>query len=152
MITFLPVENFDESTRILDYKRLGKQRVEGYQILIALIESHKWDNHPAYKMWKGYEPALAVYTLAACAEWVSRGYTDNLVEKIVSRFEIGSAAFINYQTYRLKVFEPFFQMPPWMGMPKLHDSHKSRLLQKDPVFYGKYGWDVQRDLPYYWPV
>ena len=36
MQTFLPVADFVESARMLDYKRLGKQRVEGMQLLNAM--------------------------------------------------------------------------------------------------------------------
>ena len=36
MQTFLPDENYEESARILDWRRLGKQRVEGMQIINAI--------------------------------------------------------------------------------------------------------------------
>jgi hypothetical protein len=36
MQTFLPYPNFKKSLQILDYRRLGKQRVEAYQIIRIL--------------------------------------------------------------------------------------------------------------------
>ena len=36
MQTFLPYPDFKKSASCLDYKRLGKQRVEGLQILNAI--------------------------------------------------------------------------------------------------------------------
>ena len=36
MQTFLPYEDFTKTAQCLDYKRLGKQRVEAYQILRIL--------------------------------------------------------------------------------------------------------------------
>ena len=36
MHTFLPSSDFSESALMLDYKRLGKQRVEGMQLLNAM--------------------------------------------------------------------------------------------------------------------
>jgi hypothetical protein len=33
MQTFLPYASFEETAHILDYRRLGKQRVEGWQII-----------------------------------------------------------------------------------------------------------------------
>ena len=36
MQTFLPYKSMGQSVRCLDYKRLGKQRVEAFQILNAL--------------------------------------------------------------------------------------------------------------------
>jgi hypothetical protein len=37
MQTFLPLPDFIESAKVLDYKRLGKQRVEAWQILKAIL-------------------------------------------------------------------------------------------------------------------
>ena len=46
MQTFLPYEDFRESVRSLDDKRLGKQRVEAYQIISALTgRPRKMGNH-----------------------------------------------------------------------------------------------------------
>ena len=74
---------------MLDYRRLGKQRVEAYQILNVLSGKGKknkngtvaWSNHPAVKMWKGYEKALALYGYTMCLEWKYRGYKDSLLQK-----------------------------------------------------------------------
>jgi hypothetical protein len=50
MQTFLPYSSFEESARILDYRRLGKQRVEAWQILRSLDGITKgWSNHPAVR-------------------------------------------------------------------------------------------------------
>jgi hypothetical protein len=57
MQTFLPYYSFEESAKCLDYRRLGKQRVEVYQIINILEGKNKtngWVNHPAVKMWIGY--------------------------------------------------------------------------------------------------
>ena len=64
MQTFLPVADFKASAKILDYKRLGKQRVEGMQLLNAMqpdYDKKGWLNHPATVMWTGYENALKEY-------------------------------------------------------------------------------------------
>ena len=66
----------------LDNKRLGKQRVEAYQILNTLTgKSNGWTNHPATKMWQGNEWQLANYGYEICQEWVSRGFKDSLEER-----------------------------------------------------------------------
>lgn len=134
MQTFLPLPSFKGSAAVLDYRRLGKQRVEVYQVLRTLLGfSEGWKNHPCTKMWKGYEGALQCYGLDICEEWVKRGYRDTLTDKI-------------------KQFEtPPFEQPPWIT-EEFCNSHKSNLLRKDPVFYGKYNWDVPDNLPYIWPV
>ena len=56
MQTFLPYEDFKRSAEALDNKRLGKQRVEAMQIYKAcVLDDYGWKNHPAVKMWVGYE-------------------------------------------------------------------------------------------------
>lgn len=56
MQTFLPYPDFELSARFLDRQRLGKQRVEAWQILNVLEElkipgrTPAWRNHPAVRM------------------------------------------------------------------------------------------------------
>ena len=40
--------------------------------------------------------------------------------------------------------------PWWLGKEDLHSSHRSNLLKKDPLFYGRYNWKESRDLNYVW--
>ena len=136
MQTFLPYESFRDSAKILDYRRLGKQRVEAYQILRALTgESTGWVNHPATRMWRGYEYHLCIYGAMICTEWKMRGYNDSLQSKFLD-------ASLQFDTAI---------RPDWLGMPELHKSHQSNLYRKDPVHYAKFA-SVGADLPYVWPV
>ncbi|WP_344904429.1 hypothetical protein [Actinomadura meridiana] len=43
------------------------------------------------------------------------------------------------------------ELPPWLGDPALHRSHRSALVRKDPDFYGPRFPGVPADLPYVWP-
>ena len=52
MQTFLPYDDFVKSAKVLDYRRLGKQRVEAMQLLKAISGQGGWRNHPAALMWK----------------------------------------------------------------------------------------------------
>ena len=132
MQTFLPYPHFGDSVRCLDWRRLGKQRVEAMQILKALRgETKGWVNHPATKMWKGYEEALGQYMNYCIEEWIARGYNNNMQFAEVSEFP---------------------DLPPWIGDEKFHKSHKSNLLRKDSEWYSTFEWDVSDDLPYVWPV
>lgn len=141
MQTFLPLPNYVDSARILDYKRLGKQRVETKQILLALGKtSGGWSNHPATKMWRGHEVELCTYGMAMCEEWIKRGYKDSLLP-----------FFIESQDAYLsdgRSEEP----PAWLGDDHFHASHRSNLLRKDPYYYGRYGWEERSDMEYVWPV
>lgn len=136
MNTFLPHPHFHRSAKVLDRKRLGKQRVECKQILDTLLGRSKgWTSHPAVRMWKGYEAALCQYAMVLCKEWVSRGYTDNLHPFFLLEFT------------RLPYSEP-----RWLGDIRLHSSHRSNLLRKDVIHYGKFGWTELPTKPYFWPT
>lgn len=136
MQTFLPLPSFSESAQCLDRQRLGKQRVEVLQLLRALHgETKGWANHPAARMWRGYEKALAEYGVACCREWRSRGYQDTCEQKILV-----------YLTGESR-------LPPWFGDASFHASHRSNLLRKNfEHYHGRYSWEEPVDLPYVWPV
>src|SRR5688500_19943302 len=77
MQTFLPVADFEESARLLDSPRLGKQRVETLQVLRALeLPDYGWTSHPVVRMWRGRTPALVAYGLAMVRVWRGRGVAD----------------------------------------------------------------------------
>ena len=117
----------------LDNKRLGKQRVEAYQILNSLTgKSNGWTNHPATKMWYGHEWQLANYAHEICREWLSRGFKDSLGEHFWD--------FMGENTPRHK--------PWWVEDSLLHLTHQSNLMRKAPDFY-KY--EVPDNIPYIWP-
>lgn len=139
MQTFLPYPSFSESARCLDRQRLGKQRVEVIQLLRALlVPGSGWANHPAAKMWRGYEASLALYGLMICSEWIDRGYEDSCMQKI---------AIVSANHLVENVTDP-----PWLGDPAFHAAHRSNLLRKNPEWYGQFGWLEPNDLPYVWPV
>lgn len=136
MITFLPYTDFVASAQCLDRQRLGKQRVEAKQILWTLLGySEAWKNHPATRMWQGYEEALAEYTLDMCKEWTNRGYTDNIAKMIHQEFP-------GYSIYK---------EPAWLGDNRLHSSHRANLLRKDLIHYSQFSWTEQPEKGYYWP-
>jgi len=139
MQTFLPYPDFAKSVEVLDYRRLGKQRVEAKQLLQALHfpgQSH-WANHPAAIMWQGCEKALAEYWRVCCLEWKSRGYQDNLLHEA--------------ERYLASVADTPTTLPEWFGDRKFHAAHRSNLLRKHPTHYGKFGWTEHPHLPYVWP-
>ncbi|MFA5154382.1 MAG: MSMEG_6728 family protein [Clostridia bacterium] len=141
MNTFLPYPDFKKSAQCLDNKRLGKQRVEVYQIIRTLLGySNGWKNHPAIKMWKGYESALALYGLEICKEWVNKGFKDSCTEKINK--------IITEQ--KLDIINP--KIPFWLGSPGFHASQRSNLLRKFLEHYSKFDWRETDNLPYVWPV
>ena len=132
MQTFMPVADFKEVAKMLDYRRLGKQRVEAWQILKALNgESKGWLNHPAVLMWAGYERALMEYGRIVCVEWRERGYNDNMLDRFPVQVDV--------------------VYPSWLGDPEFHLSHQANLVRKLPEHYRKFFPTVDETLPYKWP-
>jgi Pyrimidine dimer DNA glycosylase len=126
---------------VFDRARLGKQRVETYQILRTLLGYSKgWANHPCVRQWKGYEWQLYIYGLNICQEWRNRGYKDTVRDKMMDMMNKYPAL---YHPNRI---------PPWLGDEKYHKSHRSNLLRKDPVWYGQWGWKEPNNLSYVWPL
>lgn len=140
MQTFLPLPGFKASARVLDRQRLGKQRVEAWQILNALTgASQGWRNHPAVRMWRGREFALASYGVAICLEWRRRGYKDSMLPRFLDAI----------RDLQLRAASP--HMPTWLGDPAFHEAHRSNLIRKDPTFYGPLFPDTRTGLDYVWP-
>ena len=164
MNTFLPYKSFKKSAKCLDYKRLGKQRVESWQIYNILrhgtykdcicgcsevyygycvgcyskAKKVAWYNHPAVKMWQGYELALLEYGYEICKEWIKRGYKDTLLLRFAQ--EIAEIQAVGEKTI----------YPKWLGNRKFHRAMRSNLLRKDHKYYSQFGWKVKDNLPYIW--
>ena len=144
MQTFLPYSDFSKSAKVLDYRRLGKQRVEGKQILNCLNYRKKgdlyiidkngnrrrrgWIDHAAVKLWIGCEEALKFYINTMIIEWINRGYNNNM------------------ELYSVKDLK----FPKWLGNKDFHASHRSNLLRKFYEWYSQFGWKEPDNLPYMW--
>ena len=127
MQTFLPYSSFEKSAEALDSKRLGKQRVEGMQILNAIqgkltkkgLPYRGWTSHPITVMWRGYTDSLKEYVNCIIREWIKRGYKNTM-----SIYEIPDQK----------------ETPVWLGNESFHASHRASLLRKDFEYYTKKGW------------
>lgn len=138
MQTFLPYKSFKKTAECLDYRRLGKQRVEAYQLVLLMCrpEQKAWRNHPAFKMWDGYDYALIDYGLTMCEEWKRRGYKDTLTEKFQE--------LKNLVPYRNSNF------PKWLGKQDFHASHRAALLYKNYDYYKQFNWKEEPKQEYVW--
>lgn len=127
----MPYPDFGMCAAVLDYRRLGKQRVEALQIGNAIRgESRGWRSHPCVRMWEGYLPALLAYQNAMVLEWGRRGYR-NVKMGLIPVDGV--------------------ELPPWMGDERVHSSHRAALLLKDPEWYGQFGWKESPGYDYFWP-
>jgi hypothetical protein len=148
MQTFLPYADFERTARVLDLKRLGKQRVECIQVVRGLTRSnYGWRHHPAVRMWKGYEEALGRYGYTVCEVWLERGFGDTCAATIGADLREAGVDTVRSQAE----LDAADALPPWLGDPGFHRSHQSALVRKDPEFYGPIFPDVPDDLEYVWP-
>ena len=146
MQTFLPYRDFARSADVLDAPRLGKQRVETLQVLRALeLGDYGWQSHPVVRMWRGRTPALVAYGLAVVRAWQARGHADSTYE-LIAEFapEVEQLTQADLAERGL--------LPSWLGDGRLHLSHRSALIRKDPDFYRPVFGDVPDDVPYHWPA
>jgi hypothetical protein len=153
MQTFLPYSDFVKSARILDRARLGKQRVECFQLLcvnlglkkirnngIASLIEHEakgWKNHPAALMWKGWESGLLSYMEECNIEWKNRGYN-------------GVESEWNFSAIRDRITPSSEKIPAWYGRESFHRAHQSNLIRKMPEYYGPLFPNVPNNLEYEW--
>lgn len=144
MQVFVPSTDMRESVRVLDTLRLRKQLLECVGILSILHNLPKADgsprkghlNHPAVLQWKYWPGCLATYAMMCVEEMESRGFFSEKMRASAEAFD----------TDDIK--------PIWWGDERVHSTHRSRLLQKDPVHYGKFNWEEMNQEPqsYWWAI
>ncbi len=145
MQTFLPYPSFLASAQVLDRQRLGKQRVETLQILRALeLPDYGWQSHPVVRMWRGRTPALMRYGLDCVRVWTGRGHGDSTADQIVE-----FAPWVRERTQADLQREGL--LPGWLGDERLHRSHRSQLIAKDPEYYRPLFPESPEGLDYFWP-
>lgn len=163
MQTFIPVtSSYNDMAQVIDNKRLNKQALEGWQILMTLLEldpqgNHRvpkgWYNHPAVKMWRGHEMALYQYVEAMVQEWISRGYKSTIGEKAKSTILTA----IRNGSLSSEGSTP----PNWMVDAELYrkisSSHRQALLAKNYEWYSQFEWPEDSGrcpdgYDYVWPV
>lgn len=142
MQTFITSFDISKTAQNLDNKRLGKQRVEAIQIARSLLGiSNGWLNHPAVKMWKGYEAYLVkVYLRTIMDEWINRGYKNDKCEKHWQEL-----------MQRKEIKDQYPIMPNWITID-FCKSHQSNLIRKLPGYYGNLFPNIPDNLPYIWPI
>ncbi len=142
MQTFLPYADFKQSAKVLDRQRLGKQRLEVYQLLNSITrlkngENYRgWTNHPCRKMWQNFSNALVEYGVIVCDEWISRGYKDTLRGRILEYYNQNETS----------------DYPPFIGNEDFHRTHRSKLIQKKPEHYRSLFPNTPENLEYIWPI
>jgi hypothetical protein len=148
MQTFVPFDNFEDSAAVLDNKRLNKQLLEGrqiYNILSSNKTSGAWVNHPAVRMWKGYDNALFEYLRVIKDECLYRNIqTEKNWNALTEMHE--------WNWHR----GDSIVMPHWWGDERVHQSHRNNLYRKGPDHYAEFVNDEFISCcdrcSYWWPT
>lgn len=143
MNVFLSGTSARRSFEELDRQRLGKQRVELKQILIALETGGAWSNHPATKMWEGSLGYVAKLGVTCCLAWKARGYKDSLLPYFTRKCEEHAAT----------------QAPPaWLDAARIagdcefFQDVRANLVRKMPKHYGPLWPSTSPKEGYTWPA
>lgn len=161
MQTFLTsTESYTVTASQLDDRRLNKQILEGWQLLLNILNldpegnirvAKGWSNHPARNMWVGAELELYNYVQTMCVEWEKRGHTNIVKEKSARTLKHAEQLNITVNT----------GLPAWMNdvetYSKLCSTHRQALLCKEYEFYSQFGWPEDSGVQpagyeYFWPV
>jgi len=140
----LPEEIFADTAMTLDDKRLNKQALEAWQILMTNLQltpdgtrriSKGWMNHPATLMWTGCDLALLKYINAMVEEWLRRGHQSTIAVKARDTYAHALAK-------NLVAEEVVY--PDWiMDSTKLQQvvlAHRKALSVKHWEHYREHGW------------
>jgi hypothetical protein len=156
MQTFLTsTQSFTETARSLDNKRLNKQALEAWQIMMVNLrltpdgnirQGKAWANHPATLMWTGCEMLLQHYINCMVSEWKRRGYSSTIAsnaQRTMNQAE--EQGLLNG-----------FQLPQWLADENTYEqivaSHRRALLVKDYERYRHNKWldDQPSTYEYVW--
>lgn len=156
MQTFLPSADFAYSMHVLDPSRLGNQV---YREGMTLLRGG-WPNHPASKMWRGCEQALAMYLLHGVKELLLRGYDYRdrpWCQELLNILPLQPDS-VEEALYERRAIMRRCILPPWLGDEAVHASHRGVLLYKNYEWYSKFGWAEEPRAPlpsgkqdYVWP-
>lgn len=132
VMTFVVYSDLSLNFKVLDTQRLGKQRVEGKQLINAIESDKGWSKHPAAQMWRYNLDALKYYVNCCIYEWIQRGYNNDI---------------------------PYYQVPEsvtfpwWFTWEPLIQSHRAMLYRKNPFhYYDKFTIDPEHlQYGYIWP-
>lgn len=135
-MTWLPYPNMRLSVHTLSALTLGRQVADCISIL-RIVAGHREGGRNKYSdtvlSWHHHPEALVLYTDYAVQELLLRGHTNTLPSP---RSTEGRKL---YQI-PLEWIQKSPKIPEWIGVERIHASHRATLLAKDPVWYSQFSW------------
>lgn len=162
--TFITSLYLPNTFKKLDFRRLGKQRLEAKQLIDILkmidngedVSNVGFSSHPVTQMWIGYTNALKAYYNLCLQEWIDRGYNNTM-----KKYDIDETKFINREVKFDGIKTTFisedteYSFPPFASFKPFILTHKAALYKKDPNFYAGFLNDELEpyvNLGYLWPT
>lgn len=176
---FLPFADFAETARVLDRRRLGKQRVEVLQIVQANLGARLITRRFRGMEFNRTGQRIPVYEELAEQEWTvervspeRRTWASHTVSKMWAPHLL---TLLDYQAAICKewvcvrghkdscwgktcyLYNAAYDhskdkgRPWWLGDERLHSSHRAALLFKNWDHYSQFGWSESPAYDYFWP-
>jgi hypothetical protein len=136
LITWLPYPNFRLSVHVLDSQVLGTQ-VSNCIHLLRMIAGHRDGGRDRYHnttlMWYHHPQALVRYTDYAIQEILLRGHDRGIPSP---RSADGRKIYEIPKEWDQECPD----IPEWVGVERIHASHRASLLQRDREWYAQFAW------------
>ncbi|WP_069806642.1 pyrimidine dimer DNA glycosylase/endonuclease V [Vulcanisaeta thermophila] len=150
MQVFRPYIDHARSAWFLDNLRLGRQRVEAKQVMLAILRrmglindgKRGWLNHPIvllyYNNGEPYINDLIQYFNAVVREWVSRGFTNNIglrdIEHLLTRVKGADGTPVNGVMAR-EYRRVLLLKDPCHYLGRFSDDEVNELINTEPVYF-----------------
>lgn len=145
MQVFVPdATSLEASVRCLDQSRAGNQCWRESKTLL----SGGWPSHPAHQLFDDYPGAFAKYNMLLIDHVYENGWCRQATHEKWHEF---------WRQELVKAGNA--DLPHWWGDERIHSSHRSALLFKDPEWYCQFDWEDEPIGPdpvtgkwnYVWP-
>lgn len=157
-----PITNIRYTAKILDDRRLGKQRVEAKQIIDAIEKGGKgWSRHPATAAWRYYPidyypqvntgsvsgrstvdilpSSITPHRIDDAYLPALKLYHDIMVREWIRRGKNNNMKLYytddEYESFINGMWRHSIPFPEWCSIDSVQYSHMARLIQKDPGYY-----------------
>lgn len=149
----------------LDYRRLGKQRLEAKQLIKSIVLE---DPSKLNQLRPGaaqlltedttqLEAMLTMVGLGAGKGWRNHPARTQWEDHLGALAIYHDTSIVAWKARGYNNEMPYlsapgkWKLPPWWGDDKFHGSHRSNLLRKAPEWYGQFGWTDDPEAEYFWP-
>ena len=146
-IVWMPYPNMRLSAHVLSAALLGRQTAACVRIL-RLIAGHRDNRTDLYNIgtvaWSSHPEALVLYLDYCVSELNLRGQNRGIPSP---RSRVG----VKLYQIPAEWSQNDPAVPEWLGVERIHASHRAALLAKDPGWFAQFAWSEPRVRALAWP-